>query len=157
MGSQSLLAGSPASPHAAGLLGAGISWWNTELGPAVPQRWLLIWKRSRRVGRSFYPRSRLASFPLKRNTLKLWARMGTAKIQGESHCPVLFPVYSFPIQLAVLEIAVRWRQAAQILQAGTTSDNLVLKWWLAFLHTAPALSFISSLISSHLHLRVFAE
>lgn len=62
--------------------------------------------------------------------------MGTAKIHGESHCPVLFPISSLPIQLAVLKIAVCWRWAAQILWVGTTSDNWVLKWWLAFLHTA---------------------
>lgn len=80
-----------------GLLGASISWWNTELSPAEPQRWFLIWKRNRKAGKSLHPRSRLASFPLKRNALKLWTRMGTPKMHGESHCPVsysLFPASS---------------------------------------------------------------
>lgn len=57
----------------------------------------------------------------------------------------------------MLEIAVCWRRAAQILQVGMTLDNLVLKWWLAFLHTAPALRFISSLISSHVHLYLLSK
>lgn len=38
-----------------------------------------------------------------------------------------FPISSFPIQMMVLEIAVCWRRAAQILQDGMTLDHLVLK------------------------------
>lgn len=76
-----------------GFLGASISWWNTELSPAEPQRWLQIWKRSRKAGKSLHLRSKLTSFPLKRNALKLWTRMGTAKTQGESHCPVFYSLF----------------------------------------------------------------
>lgn len=113
----------------------------------MPRRWLLIWKRSRRTGKSLHPRSRLASFPLKNEHSKALGKAGNSKKYMGKPLPCFIPCFqlSHPTGSAWDSC---WRWTAQILRIGTALGNLVLKWWLASLHTAPVLFPAWS----HLHL-----